>query len=411
MCVMDKLLRFFFLSLVVISCQKPLFENTPRAEPQGSGRDSTEAPPPPVDEPPVPDIYATAFVFPDGADWLAPGQADVVLFRNAEEILRVPVEGLAEADRHRISEGRLWTDACDGREVVVSCDGKERFRYEGDELLRGFLTVNGIAYTLGQRQGKGGVSFRINGQERFSSPVGTVLGGPEDCEWEGGSLCRDSSGVYYTYGIPIWKGNQLQWEYHVMHEEETLTVIPAGSIVGSLYDIRVHEGTVYRSERRSSAGNTYCLVKGNTYLDIKMGSTEVPHYLKLVPADGKLLLKGYSTGVIGGKNYCYWLRDAASIVSVASEDQPILELLVDGPHLAHLVAGPDHTVRTLYLNKKSIPFAPDRFRLPSRRCAQFRKGVLGIALSNSSEGEHLLIRDREITTLRFNGYFTSLQIH
>ncbi len=407
---MGKLFRFFLLPLAVVSCQNPLFENTPRSDPNGSGRDSTVVLPPEEEDPPAPDLYASAFIYPEGVDWKNPGQADIVLFKNGEEVLRVAVEGRPEPDRHRISEGRLWTDACDGQEVVVSCDGKERFRYEGDELLRGFLAVNGIAYTLGQRQGKGGLSFRINGQERFSSPVGTILDGPEDSEWEGGAFSRDTSGVYYTYGIPIWKGEQLQWEYHVMHEDETLMLIPAGSIVGGLYDIRVHDGTVYRSELRSSVRSSYCLIKDNNIQEIEMGPTEVPHHLKLVPGDGKLLLKGYSTGISGGKTYCYWLRDVSRVVSMATDNQPILELLTDGTHTAYLVEGPEHTVRTLYLDKENIPFTSDRFQLPSRRCAQYRKGVLGIALSNPSKGEHLLIRDREVTTLHFNGCFTSLQI-
>ena len=411
-CVMDKLLQFFLLFLAVTACQDPLFEQTPRSDPQGGGAPRDTLPPPAEQEPPVPDIYATAFVFPEGADWKEPEQADVVLFKNGEELLRVPVEGRPEPDRHRISEGRLWTDSCDGREVVVSCNGEERFRYEGDELLRGFFTVNGIVYTLGQRQGRGGFSYRINGKERFSSPAGTVLGGPEDSEWEGGAFSRDSSGVYYTYGLPIWKGEQLQWEYHVMREEELLMMIPSGRIVGALYDIRVHDRTVYRTELRSSYSSSYCLVRGeNSYQDLKVVSPETPHYLKLVPGDGKLLVKGYSTGISGGKAYCYWLRDISSVERMVTDNQPILDLLTHGPHTAYLVEGPGHTVRTLYLDKENIPFTSDRYQLLSGRCAQYKKGVLGIALSDPARGEHLLVRDREVTSLAFNGYFTSLQIH
>lgn len=407
---MDKLTAFFLLPLALISCQDPFFETTPRSDPQGGGAPRDTLPPPAQQEPPVPDIYATAFVFPEGADWKEPEEADVVLFKNGEEVLRVPVAGRPDPDRHRISEGRLWTDACDGREVAVSCDGEERFRYEGDELLRGFFTVNGIVYTLGQRQGKGGFSYRINGKERFSSAAGTVLGGPEDSEWEGGAFSRDSSGVYYTYGIPLWKGDQLQWEYHVMREEENLKTIPAGS-TGILYDIRVYEGTVYRSECRSGYRNVYCVVKDDTFFTVEMPATEQPRYLKLVPGEGKLLIKGYSTGISSGKTYCYWLRDASSVERMVTDNQPILDLLTHGQNTAYLVEGPGHTVRTLYLDKENIPFTSDRYQLLSKRCAQYKKGILGIALSDPAGGEHLLIRDREVKTLRFNGYFTSLQIH
>ena len=395
------------MSLAVISCQKPLFESPSRSEQHGTGstRDSTQVQPV-EEEPPVPDLYATAFVFPDSTA----SSAELVLFKNGEKVLSLPVEGPPEADRHRLSQGQLWTDRCDGHEMVISCNGKERFRYEGDELLRGFLNVNGLIYTLGQRRGKGGFSFRINGKEQFSAPTGTVLGGPEDSDWEGGAFSQGSLGVYYTYGIPVWKGDGLLWQYRVMKEEETFKVIPPDS-VNVLYDIRVHRDTVYRSELLSSYSSTFCLVRGDTYKTVEMAPGEKPHYLKLVPYGEKIVLKGYSTGISSSKGYSYWIRDNVKVHAMVTDSQPILELLTDGPHTAYLVEGPEHTVRTLYLDKENIPFSSDRFRLPSRRCAQYQKGILGVALSDPAKGEHLLIRDREVTTLHFNGCFTSLQIY
>ena len=415
---MCKLIRFFLLSLAAVSCQKPLFNNQPRSQLPATNRiadkDSTIQPssPDPETPPPLPDLYATAFCFPEGLDWQAeePAEADVVLFKNGEEVLRVAVRGRPDAERHRISQGKLWTDECDGNTVVVSRDGTERFRFDGDEVLRGFLVVNGIVYTLGQRQGREGFSFRINGEERFSSPVGTVQGGPGDSEWEGGAFSRDTAGVCYTYGIPVWKGNKLQWEYRVMREDETVKILPAGSI-DALFDIRVHDGVVYRSELRTSIRDSFCLVKDETYYTVELASTEVPHYCKLVPVKGKMLLKGYSTGISSSKNYTYWYRDPSEIRYIAIDNQPIADLLTDGEHSAHLVEGPDGLIRNVWLDRELIPFTSDRYKLPSSRCAQLRKGTLGIALSNPEAGEHLLIRDREVIPLHFNGCFTSVQIY
>lgn len=415
---MCKLIRFVLLSLAVVSCQKALFNNPPRSQSysgrQSGQKDSTVRQPTGPDAPDrIPDVYATAFCYPEGVDWQSDSTLDarpeLVLFKNGLEQLRVPVEGRADAQRHRLSRGHLWTDSCDGREVVVSCDGKERFRYAGDELLRGFLEVNGIVYTLGQRQGREGFSFRINGDEYFSASTGTILGGPEDADWEGGAFSRDSAGVCYSYGIPLRKGEALLWEYHVMREKEEIKNLPAGS-VSALYDIRVYEGILYRSELRSSIFPTYCLVKDDTYLTVEMAETEQPHYCKLVPVNGRMCLKGYSTGIPGSKTYAYWLRDPASVLFMAVDNQPILDLLTDGEHCAYLVASPEGSVRTVYLDKENIPFTSDRYSLPSSRCAQFKQGLLALALSNAREGEHLLICNREVTPLKFNGYFTSVQI-
>jgi hypothetical protein len=334
----------------------------------------------------------------------------VVLFKNGEEVLRVPVSGHPEPERHRLLNGHLWTDTCDGTEVVISRDGEERFRYPGDELFRGFLEVKGKLYTLGQRQGKEGFSFRVNGEERFSAPTGTILGGPEDNEWEGGAFSQDTSGVYYTYGIPLWKGEELLWEYRVMQEDQVYKTLPAGS-ADAIYDIRVHNGIVYRSELRSSIRNTFCLVKDETYQAVELSATEVPHYWKLTTVNGRILLKGYSTGILGGKEYSYWLRTPSEVPFIVTDNQPIRDMVTDGEHLAYLVENTDGLVRAAYLDKAGITFTSDRYRLPSSRCIQLKKGVLGLALSSPDGQKHLLIRDREVQALQFNGYFTSVQIY
>ena len=402
---MCKLIPIFLLSAALLSCQKALFDNPPRSDPSGNGarRDSIGVSDPDAPEPP-PDIYATALCFDEEEP------AEVILFKNGEEVLRVPVSGRPEPERHRLLQGHLWTDSCDGTEVVVSRDGEERFRYPGDELLRGFLEVKGKIYTLGQRQGKEGFSLRVNGEERFIGSTGTILGGPEDNEWEGGALSQDTSGVYFTYGIPLWKGEELLWEYRVMREDKLFKTLPAGS-AEALFDIRVHNGVVYRSELRSRARNTYCLVKDETYQTIEMSATEEPHYWKLTTVNGDIFLKGYSTGIAGGKQYTYWLRTPSALPFVVTDNQPIRDMVTDGEHVAYLVENADGLVRTAYLDRTNIVFTSDRYRLPSSRCIQLKKGVLGLALSSPDKQTHLLIRDREVQTLHFNGYFTSVQIH
>ena len=72
--------------------------------------------------------------------------------------------------------------------MVVSCNGEERFRFPGEEVFNGFWVIDGQLYTLGQRPGGGGLCFRVNGQERFSSESGVLLNGPDEVEWDGGNL-------------------------------------------------------------------------------------------------------------------------------------------------------------------------------------------------------------------------------
>lgn len=401
---MCKLMRFLLLSAAVLSCQKPLFDRPPRsngAAGQGVRRDSSEtqlaepdAPPPP------PALYATAFRYQDEE------AADVLLLKNGEEMLQVPVSGQPEPQRHRLLDGHLWTDACDGREVVVSCDGEERFRYEGDELLRGFWVDGGTVYTLGQRQGREGLSFRINGKERFGAPTGTILGGPEDSEWEGGAFSQGSDGVCYSYGIPLWKNGQLLWEYHVMQGASLLKTLPAGN-AEAIYDIRMLDGMVYRSEKRSGA---VCLVKDETYRSVELSASEDPHFWKLVAVNGEMLLKGYSTA-LSGKRYSFWLRSPSQVPFIVTKNQPVRDLVTDGEHVAYVVENAEGLVQGVFLDQEAIPLPSGRYLLPSSRCVRLKDGVLGLALSSPDGQEHLLVRGREVTTLRFSGIFTSVQIH
>ena len=247
------MILFVLLSVAAISCQKALFSSVPRSFSDNSGRNpgnrpSDEPEQEDDDEQRVPDIYATAICFPVEADWREGDSAggEVVLFKNGREVLRLPATDPPDPDRHRIIKGRLWTDSCDGHEVIVQCDGQEHLRYKGDEVFRGFLMVNDILFTLGQRQGSDGLCFRANGELLFEAPTGTVLGGPGDSEWEGGALSSDNSGVYFSYGIPYRKGDKLTWEYRVMNGADLIRTIPAGES-NTVFDIKVHDGTVYRT--------------------------------------------------------------------------------------------------------------------------------------------------------------------
>ena len=160
---MCKLIRWVLFTLAVLSCQPPLFDSHPRSgNPYGSGPGRAAAGKPEEPEPSGPQVSL----------------------------------------------------------YVVSCNGEERFRFPGEEVFNGFWVIDGQLYTLGQRPGGGGLCFRVNGQERFSSESGVLLNGPDEVEWDGGAFCIDSSGIYYTYRVPVRKQEEVNWEYRVMKEDQ-----------------------------------------------------------------------------------------------------------------------------------------------------------------------------------------------
>jgi hypothetical protein len=404
---MCKLIRWVLFTLAVLSCQPPLFDSQPRSgNPYHSdtGRSAAGKPEEPEPSGPQVSLYATAVCFPDTVDWRAGGDSEAMLFllKDGDEVVRVPMSGRPESYRHRIIRGELWTDHYEKGQMVISCNGEEHFRFPGEEVFNGFWVIDGQLYTLGQRPGGGGLCFRVNGQERFSSESGVLLNGPDEVEWDGGAFCIDSSGIYYTYRVPVRKQEEVNWEYRIMKEDQVEKVVPASADC-QVYDIRVWNGTIYRFERR---GKEPCLVKGETYITLPFPPGEVPHYCKLVPGGDRILMKGYSYTPA----FTYWLRDQSGTVVSIGSTYVLRDLVMDGDRYGYVSEYEDGRVLGVFSGTEVVLLANGRFTLTSSRCVQFRKQTFGVALTAAEGKRHLLIRDRDTTALRFNGYFTSIQI-
>ena len=424
---MRKLIVSFFLLAAAISCRKPLFDPMPRwmHEPGRYLRGERQEPEvpggsiygPEAPEERLPDEYLTAFHFPEGFPWrdsVTTG-AELVLYKNGEEQLRLPIKGTPEPDRHRVVEGELWTDACENGRMTVSCNGQERFSFAGDELFRGFLVLDGRVHTLGQRQGQEGFCYRIDGEEVYSSVKGTILGVPFDPDWPGGAFSTDSTNVWYTYAQPVKRADGLDWEYHVMQGSGQLQTIRAGE-VRQLYDIRVFRGDVYRCERPETSAASVRIVKDGMAEKLGFFAGEEPHLCKLVPVDNRLVAKGFSI-MNGIRPYNYWLKENGCNLYLAFGALPLLELYrdTDGTVAAVFLHPEDQQrVDAVTLDQQEVEMPPGRYRMTSSRCATFRNGRFSAALTNADGSSHQVLHATPdsvwVDTYTFNGCFISLQI-
>lgn len=131
-------------------------------------------------------VYVTGVEYAEGYDWVKDpdyGTAHCVLFleRDGTRILEVPAgyayEISPDPDMHRCADGHLYTDYSTSHDTVVKKDGKELFRFEGREMLVGFVVDGDDVYTAGMdRGGAPGFTFRCNGKEVFRSS-GSLLTG------------------------------------------------------------------------------------------------------------------------------------------------------------------------------------------------------------------------------------------
>ena len=365
----------------------------------------------------LPDEYLTAFHFPEGIPWrdsVVTG-AQLVLYKNGEEQLRLPVSGTPEPERHRVVEGHLWTDENENGRMTVSCDGQERFSYAGDELFRGFLVLDGRVHTLGQRPGQEGFCYRIDGKEVYASAIGTVVGRPSDPDWPGGAFSVDDGAVYYTYALPVRQAEGPGWEYHVMRGDELVQTIHAGE-VDLLYDVRVFRGEIYRCERLSASAGSLRILRGDTPGPLGVFDAEVPHECRLTPVDNRLVVKGYSI-VSGMQPYRCWYRESSHNLYLDAGALPPLELYRDADEtVVAVLLDPvnEQRIDAITLAKKKLDLPPGRYGMVSSRCAAFRDGRFSAALTaaggDTHQVLHATIDSVWVDTYQFNGCFTSLQI-
>ena len=347
-------------------------------------------------------VYVAALRFPEWASWREGDfrGAEAVLFRDSVEIARCNLGARPDPDRIRIIDGHLWTDIAGDGQTQIFCDGNHRLTIPDEELLKGLIIEKDSIRTLGQRPGGGGLCYRVNAEEVFSSGSGTVFG----------QFSRDSSGTNFIYGISIRKGDSSTTEYHIMNgADEIKTVTPNSG--GAIYDIRVRDGTVYRSERRGESPSSLCLVTGDSYHSMDVSSGEDIHLCKLLEDDGgQMMIKGYS---LYDNLIIHWVRSRDGIRhQVVSSQGGVPEIYVDGDRVAHLITNRDGTVTKFQIDNELVPAGDSLcLRISSSSCADYRNGVFAAALSDTSGLKHKIFLNGRMVPLEFNGYFTSLKIY
>ena len=407
---MQTRIALFLLALAAVSCQDPFFSGTPRwmreqdryKQLSHARTDRQDDSP---EQPAVPrTVYASGLRFPEGDAWHSGNfsGAHMVLWKDGEEVLDIPAGHYPEPDRHRIRNGHLWWDDSDGSTTFVYRDAREVLRYPGDEILRGLLEVNGNLHTIGQRAGNGGFSYRVNGQEVFSHPSAKVMGSFDDREWEGGALMRDGDDVFYCYAQPVRSGSESAWEYRVMKGDQPVKLIPAEN-GRTVFDIRVWNGSVFRSELRAGSLQLFKDDVGNS-VGLKNGSDV--HLGKLVPAGEGMLIKGYSTAPGG---YSYWLRGTGGAVQELESTLPVADFYPENPNLAAIYLDGER-VKEIWDGEKKLPMMPGKFMHCTPACSAWVGDTLYATLSDAHGNMHLLVRGDQYTTILFNGCFTGVRI-
>ena len=385
------------LLLCVPACRRALFEPV-RREGTGSIRDREPELPAAENHP---SLYATALVFPDTASWRAGSCAGarLRLWKNGVAVRDIPLGDNPDPGRHLFQDGHLWNSVTDGRTTTLSCDGTPFATFPGEESLHGFLVHKGKVHTLGQHPG-GGVTYRVNGKAVFHHPEGLVVGWAADPHWKGGALYTDGGDVYYAFGFINGNFSGYDWDYSVMRDSTVCATCT--SYAGSkLYDLRMRDGHAYRLARIYGRESVF---EDNRYS--VLGATGTQREVQFLEADGILMAKGCSEK--GG-----WLENPFLGVYYpyeVSAGESVGNLFLDGGVLGVVVFGADESVVRLVQGDQETALPPGTYRLALPRCAGFREGIFGLALSAIEGNGHLLVNNGRSLKLSFNGYFTGVYI-
>lgn len=152
-------------------------------------------------------LYISAVRMPARYDWqrdTAYGavDAELVLYRNFKEILSIPAgpHVSADADRHFIHDGHLYTERQNSSETFIGRDGQDLMRIQGREELKGILVQDSNLFTITSPIGKDGFTLRSGGEILMMKNSGRVYGGMLMPSYRpGGALYMNGGRVSFCY--------------------------------------------------------------------------------------------------------------------------------------------------------------------------------------------------------------------
>lgn len=187
--------------------------------------------------------YALGLDYPKGYDWKS-GQSndetecDVVMFADGIPVLRVKAGDEYEVStdilRHRIRDGKLYSDYTDGITTVIKEDGKEVVRFDDVEEILCLEPSSGRLHTIGLPVGGNGFVYRVDGECLIRKDSATIY--PHLDEYGGhlsfcfSSTVRDAAGYRPGY-------------YQVT--DGIVKKVDVDSAVMRVWDMRVVEGELY----------------------------------------------------------------------------------------------------------------------------------------------------------------------
>lgn len=323
-------------------------------------------------------VYTLGIEYPASYDWkrdTAYGNVGcrIVVFANQKRILEAeagPGTMLsADPDMHRIWDGVLWSDWSDGSHTVISRNGEEAFRYEGNEMICGFMVHGGAVHTLGRSRSGKGFSYRIDGELILSDSSGIPVGDPYSTPEETGIMYLDQGEV--CFGFRRNENGTDRW-YAVRSGKAE----PAdcGVRLSEVFDIRYIDGRLHMAGTSPSNGGRLVHVCEGVVDQLWRSEAKVTNFCHMMPSGGKLFFYVGYVRLDGKTESCLW-KDRGSIISYGTD---YAGFWVSEGQYAQIALNSEGLLGTVRAGSGYWWFK-DSLVLMSHQCVRYDEGALLIA--------------------------------
>lgn len=354
-------------------------------------------------------VYTLGIEYPDSYDWqrdTAYGNVScrIIVFADQRRILEVNAGPgtifSADPDMHRIWDGHLYSDFSDGRQTIFSMDGKEIFRYDGNEMICGFMVHDGAVHTLGQSRSGKGFSYRIDGELIFADSRGSLVGDPYSTPVETGTMYLDQDMVCFGYRTE--EGGQARW-YTV--RDGKAEAVDCGVRLSEIYDLRYVDGTLHVSGTSATyGGRAVHVCEGRVYTSWK-DPVRATSFCHIVPSAGNIYLYEGHIRNDGTSESSLWKDGGGSVITYGTDYAGFW--ISDGRY-AYITRNGGRFLGTVRSGEGYWWFK-DQLMLMSHQCVRYDEGVLLIAATPVRKDlSPILWKNGRSLALTLHGYLAGI---
>ena len=347
--------------------------------------------------------YITGIDYPEGYDWKSNDRAEsvrcsLVVFADGVPMLKLPVgeghEVSADADRHRIVAGHLYTEYSTDGYTVLKKDGKPFLKYEGTESIRGMVIADGDVYTLGVPRDGQGFTYRKNGELLIERRTGYAF---ERLNMDSGNIC-------FAFCQPVTTADGPAERYYIVRDGR-ISLVALSEETSKVWDIMSHQGEACALV---SAGpwNTVEIIHGETEKAAGLPYGAEMLSCRLFQAGDDICIEGmYSfndeghfSGIwVEGEQYMLF-ETGQTISSSCASDTDICCVL--NPTA-------DTMTGTIFKSGKTYPM-PQGYSCTGNSPLAVHDGILYAGLTSRSTHRPLLWKNGKTDSLKLNGPLCSL---